>query len=87
MENEVIELLEKTLKLNGRSKTFTSGTRLRGALPELDSLAVAALLTQIEKQFNIRIEDDEIDGSVFATVGALTDFILQKVKSSGAHRD
>ncbi|MBK7961871.1 MAG: acyl carrier protein [Bdellovibrionales bacterium] len=87
MENEVIELLEKTLKLNGRSKTFSAGTRLRGALPELDSLAVAALLTQIEKQFNIRIEDDEIDGSIFATVGALTDFISQKVKSSGAHRD
>jgi acyl carrier protein len=83
MEKKVIELLEQTLKLNGRSKAFTTGTRLRGVIPELDSLAVAALLTQIEKQFNIRIEDDEVDGSIFLTVGALTHFISYKVNSSG----
>lgn len=79
MEEKIINLLEKTLNLNGRSKTFTSATRLRGSVPEMDSLAVAALLTQIESQFNIRIEDDEVDGSIFLTVGSLTQFVSQKI--------
>ena len=51
---------------------------LTGQVPELDSLMVANLLMQIETEFQIRIEDDEIDGTLFATVGSLLKFIEQK---------
>lgn len=76
---QVLALLDDTLSLNGRSASFDRDTPLLGALPELDSMAVASLLTGIEERFGISIGDDEVDGSVFASVGSLTDFIEHKL--------
>ena len=45
----VLTLLDDALSLNGRSATFTVDTPLLGSLPELDSMAVASLLTAIEE--------------------------------------
>ena len=76
---QVLALLDDTLSLNGRSASFDRDTPLLGALPELDSMAVASLLTGIEERFGISIGDDEVDGSVFASMGSLTDFIEHKL--------
>jgi acyl carrier protein len=58
--------------------TFTSETGLFGELPELDSMAVAGLLTEMEDRLDILIEDDEVDGDMMETYGALRSFILAK---------
>ena len=76
---QVLAVLDDTLSLNGRSASFDRDTPLLGALPELDSFAVASLLTAIEEHFGISIGDDEVDGAVFATVGSLADFVEQKL--------
>lgn len=57
-----------------RAAAFRSETPLFGALPELDSMAVAGLLTEIEERLGILIEDDEVDGEMLATFGALVRF-------------
>jgi len=57
-----------------RVAAFTPATPLFGALPELDSMAVAGLLTELEDRLAIRIDDDEGDGEVLETFGALRDF-------------
>ncbi len=72
---EVLRVLDEVLSLNGRAAAFTRGTRLLGALPELDSMAVVALLTGFEERFGITVDDDDIDGDTFATVGSLVDFV------------
>lgn len=61
-----------------RLARFDADTALFGALPELDSMAVAALLTEIEDRFGIIIDDDEVDGDMLGTLGALTDFVHGK---------
>lgn len=76
---EVIKVLDQVLSLGGRSSSFTADTPLLGAVPELDSMAVVALLTTFEDQFGISIADDEVDGSIFGTVGSLSSFIADKV--------
>ncbi len=76
---EVLRLLDDTLSLGGRAHTFARDTPLLGALPELDSMAVVSLMTAMEEQLGISIDDDEVDGDVFATVGALTDFVAAKL--------
>jgi acyl carrier protein len=43
---------------------FTARTGLFGHLPELDSMAVAGLLTEIEDRLGIVIDDDEVDGEM-----------------------
>jgi acyl carrier protein len=57
---------------------FTDATGLFGALPELDSMAVAGLLTELEDRLGIHIDDDEVDGEMLETFGALRTFAANK---------
>ena len=57
---------------------FTADTGLFGDLPELDSMAVAGLLTEMEDRLDILIDEDEIDGDVFETYGSLLAFTRAK---------
>ncbi len=57
---------------------FRHDTPLFGTLPELDSMAVAGVLTELEDRLAIRIDDDEVDGEMMATFGALVDFASRK---------
>lgn len=61
-----------------RAAAFRSETPLFGALPELDSMAVAGVLTEIEERLGILIEDDEVDGEMLETFGALVRFAAAK---------
>jgi acyl carrier protein len=76
---EVIRLLDDVLSLGGRAASFTRSTSLLGSVAELDSMAVVSLITAMEEQFGIVIDDDDIDGHTFATVGSLTDFVSVKL--------
>lgn len=61
-----------------RAAALTADSGLFGALPELDSMAVAGLLTEIEDRFDIVIDDDEVDGDMLGTFGDLLAFIARK---------
>jgi acyl carrier protein len=75
----VVRVLDESLSLNGRSATFTRDTVLLGAIPELDSMAVVSLITTLEEQFGLVVNDDDINGATFATVGSLADFVSSKL--------
>ncbi|WP_174298730.1 acyl carrier protein [Sphingomonas bacterium] len=62
----------------GRVAAFRDDTPLFGALPELDSMAVAGVLTELEDRLAILIEDDEVDGEMLETFGALVAFAARK---------
>jgi acyl carrier protein len=79
VQQEVLGLLDEVLSLNGRTSAFSRNTHLLGAIPELDSMAVVSLITGLEERFDMAIDDDDIDGSTFATVGSLVDFISGKI--------
>jgi acyl carrier protein len=79
IKQEIIAILDEVLSLKGRSSCFTEKTPLLGAIPELDSMAVVAMITTLEERFGFLIEDDEIDGATFKTVGSLVDFVQSKL--------
>ena len=61
-----------------RVEALEQTSPLFGALPELDSMAVAGVLTEIEDRLGIVIEDDEVDGEMLETYGALLRFASAK---------
>ncbi|MBO9576090.1 MAG: acyl carrier protein [Sphingobium sp.] len=67
-----------------RVADFDEQTPLFGALPELDSMAVATLLTDFEDRLHIHIDDDDVDADMFETFGALRDFLARKIDTSAA---
>jgi acyl carrier protein len=62
----------RAVALDGESGLF-------GTLPELDSMAVANLLTELEDRLGIIIEDDELDGEMLESFGSLIRFLETKV--------
>ncbi|GAA3719403.1 acyl carrier protein [Sphingomonas cynarae] len=79
IDDQVRGVLADTLGLSAdRVAAFTDDTPLFGALPELDSMAVAGVLTELEDRIGILIEDDEVDGDMLETFGSLADFVRRK---------
>lgn len=74
-QKEILGLLDDVLSLKGRAHAFSADTPLLGSIPELDSMAVVAIITAIEERFGVQIADDEIDGAAFASVGSLVEFV------------
>lgn len=74
------QVLQETLGLTrARVAAFGPESGLFGHLPELDSMAVAGLLTEVEDRFGIVIDDDEVDGEMLETYGALLEFVRAKL--------
>lgn len=61
------------------ANAFAPDTGLFGHLPELDSMAVAGLLTEMEDRLDIVIEDDDVDGEMLETYGGLLAFAEAKI--------
>lgn len=80
VKETVLTLLDQVLNLQGRAASFQMNSTLLGSIPELDSMAVIGVITALEERFGISVEDDEIDGSTFATVGALVAFVQGKLE-------
>lgn len=79
VETTVRAVLADVLGLaSDRVATFDADTELFGALPELDSMAVAGVLTELEDRLGIVIDDDEVDGEMLESFGALTRFAAGK---------
>lgn len=73
------QVLQDVLGLDAEDVAeFTGETGLFGHLPELDSMAVAGLLTEVEDRLDILIEDDEVDGEMLETFGGLLSFVIAK---------
>ena len=63
-------------------ETFDADTGLFGHLPELDSMAVAGLFTEMEDRLDIVIDDDDVDGEMLETYGGLLAFAEAKTVES-----
>jgi acyl carrier protein len=79
VRDEVLRLLDEVLSLGGRAASFGDDTPLLNAIPELDSMAVVTLITSLEEQMGIVVDDDDIGGDTFATVGSLVHFVQSKL--------
>jgi acyl carrier protein len=79
VEQQVTKILQSVLGLDPQAAAWTADTALLGSAPELDSMAVVTILTALEEQFGFVVDDDEVDGRTFASVGSLTHFVQAKL--------
>lgn len=79
---EVQSVLQETLSLGDRAFELGPDSELLGAVPELDSQAVLHVLLGLEDRFDIVIEDDDVDASIFETLGSLVELVKGKLTSN-----
>jgi acyl carrier protein len=71
-------IIGDALQLGARTAALSAESRLLGAIPEFDSMAVVTVLTMIEEEFGFSVSDDEISADVFETLGTLVAFVEGK---------
>jgi len=79
LAKDIKRILRDTLVLGDEVDSLQATSPLLGAIPELDSVGVVSVLTALEDEYDIVVEDDEISAAVFKTLGSLTEFLQEKV--------
>ncbi len=73
------DLLRQALQLGERADGLKADTPLLGNFPEFNSLTVVSLVTAIEEELGIEMDDEDITEDLFRTVGTLADMIEAKM--------
>lgn len=68
-----------SLQLGNRASELSENDGLLGSIPEFDSMAVVTIVTMIEEEFDISVDDDELSAEVFETLGTLATFVSSKL--------
>lgn len=76
---DVKQIIAEVLQIGDRINDYDAESGLLGSIPEFDSMAVVTVITSLEENLGIYIEDDEIDGEVFETFGSLHAFVNNKL--------
>jgi len=80
--DEVRRVLINTLQLGDRARAMGASSPLLGAIPEFDSMAVVSVITALEEQFGITVDDQEIDAAMFETLGSLSAYVEHKLTTA-----
>ena len=76
---EIKDLALNILQIGGSANDIQIDTPLLGHIPEFDSMSVVAILTAIEDQYGIVVDDDEVSADVFESWRTLTEFVAGKL--------
>lgn len=73
-------ILEDELRIDPKVvRALEPESGLFGSLPEIDSMAVATLITAIEDRFGFIVDDEDVDGEMLETYGGLLSFVEGKI--------
>ena len=81
LKTRVKQLIVRQLKLDVDPITIKDDAPLFGDAAEglgLDSIDALELVLGVEKEFGIKVQDEEVGVSAFASVNALCDFVRSK---------
>jgi len=80
-------LLDETIGLAGGAAALDDDSPLLGALPELDSMGVAAMIAAIEDATGVPVDDGDITADTFATFASLRGFVAGQLENGTAAND
>jgi len=81
---EVAIVVTRTLGIEDRADRLSPTTPLLDSIPEFDSHAVLEVILALEQHFGVTIDNDEVTGEVFETLGTLAALIESKRSSAAA---
>ena len=76
---ELKTLIGDVLQVTDRLENMREDAVLLGGIPEFDSMAVVSILTVIEDNYGVMIDDDEVSAENFETLGSFLQFVNAKV--------
>ncbi len=72
-------MIIRIAELNIQPDDIKNDESLRDSGIGYDSLAVVALIAELENGFNIIIDDDEITSEIFHSINSIEEFVQSKI--------
>jgi acyl carrier protein len=76
---DIKDVVVRTLAIEHRADALGADTSL-ASIPELDSLAILELVVELERQFEITVDDEDVTADVFDTIGSLAAYVAAKTR-------
>jgi acyl carrier protein len=74
--SSVVDILVDTMGLDPvRAASMQPETPLFGSMPEFDSLAIVEVVALVEERFGFEVDEADITGEVFESVGSLAAYV------------
>lgn len=80
---EIKDIVISVLELNLDRARLDDDLSLYSPLVRLDSLSLLHLLVQIEKRFDVEIDDEDVMNAELSTVGSLVEMIRRVIDAKG----
>lgn len=58
---------------------WSAETELFGAIAEFDSMVIVTLIGEIEDQFDVEIDDEDISAENFSTLNSLASLVVERL--------
>jgi acyl carrier protein len=84
LTGRIKDIVISVLELNIDREQLDDKVSLYSPLVRLDSLSLLHLLVQIEKQFDVEIDDEDVMNAELSSVGSLVDMIRLVIDAKGA---
>jgi acyl carrier protein len=79
IERKIKDILVRDLEIRPSLLAHaTAATPLLGRGIGLDSMETLTLVTGLEQEFDIQVDDEELNAELFQTMGSLTQFVIRK---------
>ena len=79
LTQDIKQLLIDTLSLEITPSEMDDDALLLGDIPEFDSMAIVAVITTLEENYNFSTADDELTAEVFESVETVVNFVQQHI--------
>lgn len=78
-KNQIKRMIIRIAELKMQPEDIKADESLQESGIGFDSLAVVALIAELEKGFNIIIDDDEITREIFHSINSIEEFVQLKM--------
>jgi acyl carrier protein len=78
--HEIKQLLIDTLSLDISPAEMDDDALLLGDIPEFDSMAIVAVITALEENYDFSSADDELTAEVFESIETVVAFVQQHIQ-------
>lgn len=82
MCEKIKELLIDSLELDAEPEDIGDEDQLFGSHLGLDSVSTLTLVEELEDEFEIEVEDEELTPELFESVKSLAEYVVDKMKEN-----
>ena len=79
--NRLKDLMSNKLEIDTKEEPLDESTRLIEYGLGVDSVSTMEMIVALEKEFDIEIDESEVDPRIFSTMSSVAEYVSGKLKS------